>query len=303
MTRRRALLIVVPLLVLGGVGVAIALDPAARVEGWIGGEPFFQGRSATAWRRDLRAPDGPRSAGALTALAEGKRDAAPVCAWVLRTAPEPEARWRAADALAKMGKDAAPAAGELVTALSDSDPLVRGVAVRAVAELAPEVADALPPLIAMFPDTEAIRAVSRFGPAGAPAVPLLTELLKHETMGVRWQAVGALGKIREPALPALPEIIRLTLSDPEPRVREHSAEAIGNIGPAAADGIPALVKALKDAAPRVRRDAVRSLGQMGAAAKSVLGDVKPLTTDPDPAVVEAATRAVRLIDPTVVEKK
>jgi HEAT repeat protein len=301
--RRKRVVALVLLLVAVAAGVAVFLDPAARVQGWVRGEPFFQGRSATAWERDLREPEGSRSSGAMEALAAGQAGAVPVCAWILRTASESQARWRAADALARMGKAAAPAGPELVAALADPDPLVRGVAVRAVGELAPHVPEAVSSLLRLFPDIEAIRTVARFGPAAGGAVPALTELLKHTDATVRRQAVRTLGKIGVPSLPALPELIRLTGDDPDPGVREQSAEAIGDIGPAAADGIPALVKALKDEVPRVRRDAVRALGQMGPAAKGVLAEVRAATNDPDADVKTAATRAVRLIDPAAADKK
>jgi hypothetical protein len=299
--RRRAILLIAAALVVAAA-LAIGLDPSARVHGWVGGEPFYQGRSATAWRRDLRQPDDARSAEAFQSLVAGKGEAVPMCAWLVRNAPEPEARWRAADALGRIGKAATPAAAELVAALSDRDPLVRGVAVRAIGELAPEVPGAMPGLVALFPDVEAIRAVSRFGPAGADAVPRLIELLRHEDPTVRWQAARTLGKVREPAVPSVPELVRLTGSDSESLVREHAAEAIGDIGPAAAAGIPALVQALKDPVPRVRRDAVRALGQMGPTAKGVLADVRLATQDPDADVKAAASRAVSLIDPTASEK-
>jgi len=301
--KRRRVIVLIVLAILLAAGIAAGLDPSARVHGWIAGEPFYQGRSATAWRRDLRQPDSPRSTEAFEALVAGKGEAVPVCAWLVRSAPEPEARWRAADALGRIGKDAAPAAPELVAALSDRDALVRAVAVRAVGELAPDVAGAVPALVGLFPDVEAIRAVSRFGPAGAEAVLKLIELLRHEDATIRWQAARTLGKIRESAVASVPELIRLTGSDPEPLVREHAAEALGDMGPAAAAGIPALVQALKDPVARVRRDAVRALGQMGPAANGSLGEVRVAVTDPDADVKAAAARAVRLIDPAASEKK
>ena len=45
-------------------------------------------------------------------LADGKADAVPVLTVVLRTAAEPEARWRAADALGRVGADARSAGGD-----------------------------------------------------------------------------------------------------------------------------------------------------------------------------------------------
>jgi len=293
--KRRRVVRVAVVLLLAVAGLAIGLDPDRRALGWARGEPFFQGRAASAWRRELRQSDEAGAAEAFNTLVAGKAEAVPVCARVLRTAPEPEARWRAADALGKIGKDAAPAGPDLVVALSDDDPLVRRVAARAIGELAPDVPGAIPALVAMFPDVEAIRAVARFGPAGDEAVPALVALFRHDDPTVRWQAVRAVGKIGRPA--AVPELIQLTGSDPDPLVREHAAEAMGDIGPAAAAGVPALVKALHDPVARVRRDAVRSLGQIGPAATAALADVRAATEDPDPDVKAAATRAARLIDP------
>jgi HEAT repeat protein len=296
MKRKRTIwIVVIVLLVAGLCALAVFFDPSARVLGWVRGEPFFEERSATAWRRELRNPDENRAVAATTSLANGKDKSIPVCVWLLKNADEPQVRLRAAESLGKMGKEAASAGPDLVIAFSDSDPLVRAVAVRVVGDLAPDVPGGVSGLIKLFPDVEAIRAVARFKQAGADAVPKLIELTRHDQPAVRRQSVRALGKIGVPALSSLPTLISLVESDPEAGVREQSAEAIGDIGPAAAEGIPTLVKALKDTDTMVRRDAVRSLGQMGPAAKGVLNDVRALTKDPEEKVRKAATDAVRLI--------
>lgn len=308
MTRRRVLWLVVGLAVLAGAAAAaVAFDPDARLRGWAAGDPFYQGRAATAWRRDLAGPDEVKAVAARDALAAGKGEAVPVCVHLLKEAPEPAARWRAAEALAAMGPDAdrgevnkeTPAGSSaLIAALADPDPLVRGAAARAVGELTPNPAAAVPALVAQFPSVDAVRAVSKYKAAGGPAVPPLTELLRHPDAAVRWQAGRTLGKIGVPALPALPELIRQMADDPDALVREHAAEAIGDIGPAAAAAVPDLAKALADPAPKVRRDAVRGLGQMGPAAAAALPQVQGLLADPEEMVREAAARAARQIDPT-----
>src|SRR5262249_25850826 len=208
-----------------------------------------------------------------------------------------------ADVLGRMGKDALSAAPELVAALADHDALVRSVAVRAIGELAPDVPGGVQALIPLFPDVEAMRAVARFGPVGAEAVPALVAALKQDDPTARWQAARALGKIGAPSVPAVPELARLTISDPDPLVREHAAEALGDIGSPATDGIPALVQALRDPVARVRRDAVRALGQMGPTAKCVLAEIRALGQDSDADVRDAALRAVRLIVPSENPKK
>jgi HEAT repeat protein len=294
MKRKRLILTVLVLFICVGAA-AITLDPAARLQGWANGEPFHGGKSATAWRRELRKTDEVAPAAAVKTLGEGK--AADVCGWLLKRASEPAVRRRAADALAQMGKDAAPAVKPLVLALTDTDPHVRGVVVRAVAELAPEVPGAVPALVKLFPDMDAIRAVARFKGAGAEALPELLKMFTHGDLTIRLQAMRTVGKIGEPALSALPVLVQMMAEDAEPRIRERAAEAIGELGPAASSAVPALVKATKDPEYKVRRDAVRSLGQMGAAAKAVLGDVKALLKDDEEIVRQTATRAARLIDP------
>jgi HEAT repeat protein len=296
MSRTKFALLVLAVLCVA-VGLAVAFDPAARLQGWVRSEPFYRDRSATAWQRDLANPDENTAVAATGKLAEGKGQSVAVCAWLLAHAEESQVRYRAMEALGKMGQDAAPASKELVLALGDADPLVRAAAVRTIAALAPDVPGAVPGLMKLFPEVEAIQAVARFKQGGAEAVPRLIELTKHENAVVRRQAVRTLGKIGQPALPALPAFIGLIESDAVPGVREQSAEAIGEIGPSAAEGIPTLVKALKDPDAMVRRDAVRSLGQMGPLAKSALPEVLPLTKDPEPKVRDAAARAARLIDP------
>lgn len=298
MTRRGKWIAVgLVLLVAGGVAFVL-LDPDARLRGWVAGEPFYRGRAATAWRHDLRQPDEAAAVAARDALAAGKAEAVPVCVWLLEHATEPEVRWRAADALRLIGKPDAAAAGPvLVKALDDPDPLVRGAVVQAIGALAPGVPEAVPALVRLFPDVQAIGAVANFGLAGAEAIPRLVELLRHPDSKVRWNAARTLGKIGELTPPEVQELVAVMGADPDALVREHCAESLGQIGPKAVVAVPALVKALSDPEPKVRRDAVRSLGQLGPAAKAALADVKARTKDENERVREAAAVAVRQIDP------
>lgn len=278
--------------------VAVRLDPSARVEGWLKDEPFFAGRSASAWTRDLTQPESNDRTHATEALADGGVDAVPVLTAIIRHSKDSEARWRAIDAIGRIGPNAKDAGPDVVEALADPDPLVSKVAAQTLEKLAPTVPEAPAALVAAFPRIEAIRAIARYGNAATLAVAPLTELTQHEDPVVRWNAIRALGKLGPLGLPALEQIIAAT-EDPNMEVREHAAEAIGDIGPSAAKGIPALVKTLGDSNARVRRDAVRALGHIGPAAKDVLPQVQALKKDPDPSVRAAATDAERKIDPSL----
>ncbi len=292
MNARRVIVVVLGLLIVAVVLFSL-FDPDARLAGALRGDPWFRGRPATAWRNDLASSDENTRALAAEQLKDGA--AVPVLEALLKSGGPPEPRWRAADVLGQIGPPARPAGPALVAALSDPDPTLRDVAVRSVGKLAPDVPGAVPKLVELFPDVEAIRAVAQFRGAAAEAVPRLTELLTHENPRVRLNAARTLGKIGEPSTPAVPALVGRMASDQDADVREHAAEALGDIGPAAAAAIPDLVKALADKAPNVRRDAVGALGHMGPAAKAALPQVQTLKTDPDAEVRAAAERAEQRI--------
>lgn len=302
MNRKKWLLIVLVLVV--GTAVAFAmLDPDRRLRGWVGGEPFFQSRAASAWSADLADGDEVKSSAARKTLTDGKGDAVPVCQWLLEHDKNAVVRARAADALKQMGPDAKPAGAALLKAIDDPDPVVKGVALQALDVLAPDLPpDAMAKLESRLPEIESIRILAKLGPAAASASPKLIALMKSEDPAVRFQAIRALGKIGPSSIPLVPEFVRLMASDGNDKVREISAEVIGMLGPQAAtahpDAIPALGKALNDPAWNVRRDAVRSLGQLGSLAKPVLGGVKAREKDEDERVRAAVPKAVRQIEGT-----
>jgi HEAT repeat protein/outer membrane protein assembly factor BamB len=158
------------------------------------------------------------------------------------------------------------------------------------------------PMLMRFLDPEhedlhavTFRIIQRIGP---PAIPLLVELLRHESDSVRRSAVdelidlaphtqgfqpalrraltdadpvvagdaaralGALGRRASPSVGALVG----TLSNADPYVRIYAAEALASIGPKAARATTALVRALDDAVPGVRWAACEALGSIGPAA-------------------------------------
>lgn len=298
----KRLLLAVGVLLVIGIAAAVYFDPAGRITGRVKGEPFYLDRSAAAWERELSQADENARVKATEELVAGKAAAVPVLGAVLRSAGESEARWRAADALGRIGADAREAGPELIHALDDADPLVKKVAAQSLEKLAPHVPDAVPALVKAFPRVEAIRAVGRYGEKAAEAVPPLVGLLKHESAVVRWNAARSLGKLQLTGKPAIPNLVA-AMTDPDKDVREHAAEALGDIGPAAAEAVPALVKVLDDPEPRVRRDAVRSLGQIGPAAKAALAAVQARKKDENENVRTAAGEAERKIDPSLAGKK
>jgi outer membrane protein assembly factor BamB/HEAT repeat protein len=141
--------------------------------------------------------------------------------------------------------------------------------------------------------------IRRIGP---PAIPLLVDLLRHESDSIRrsaadtlidlapqteWiqpalrralrdedamvagdaaRALGALGHRARPSVGALVA----TLSHEDPYVRIYAAEALASIGPTAAKATTALARALDDPIPGVRWAACEALASIGPAAQSAV---------------------------------
>jgi HEAT repeat protein/outer membrane protein assembly factor BamB len=162
------------------------------------------------------------------------------------------------------------------------------------------------PLLRRFLDPEdedlhtmAFQIIQRIGP---PAIPLLVDLLRHESDSIRrraidelidlapyteWiqpalrralrdedsmvagdaaRALGALGKRASPSVGALVN----TLSHEDSYVRIYAAEALASIGPSAARATNALAEALGDPIPGVRWAACEGLASIGPAAQSAV---------------------------------
>jgi HEAT repeat protein len=107
-------------------------------------------------------------------------------------------------------------------------------AAAAVASLAEAGEAAVPGLVEALDHKDAVYwaclALSEIGPAAAPAVPKLTELLDSEEMETRLQATIALAHIGPAAKPAEAKIIEQLHNDKLPGVRYAAAYALGSIG-------------------------------------------------------------------------
>jgi Protein of unknown function (DUF2961)/HEAT repeats len=136
-----------------------------------------------------------------------------------KTGPE---AWAAA---AKIQEPRVPSGSieELAKALSDPDPVTRGLAALALVKEGPKARPALPALTAALRDPDpnvrimANNAIGAIGPAAAPAVPALMAAcsVKGEQTHVLRACAGALGDIGKPgatqALPVLRELAKMPL--------------------------------------------------------------------------------------------
>lgn len=153
-------------------------------------------------------------------------------------------RWKAAEALARIGS---PAVGPLLSLLSDPDEDVRWKVAIALGEIRDP--RAIDPLLSLLSDPDSYvrsRAALALATIGEPAVSDLIASLGDEDPVIRASASSALGIVgNQEAIPAL----ITALSDPDDRVRSEVISALSRIGSSV---IPPLIEAIWAAPPDLR---------------------------------------------------
>eukprot|EP00927_Polykrikos_kofoidii_P010956 TRINITY_DN14627_c0_g4_i1.p1 TRINITY_DN14627_c0_g4~~TRINITY_DN14627_c0_g4_i1.p1 ORF type:complete len:1081 (-),score=161.97 TRINITY_DN14627_c0_g4_i1:177-3419(-) len=210
------------------------------------------------------------------------------------TASTPELRMAATIALGRLGPPAASpqASSALARRLKDDDPELRLAAMRTLVTL-----DEARVLAELLSDTEgrvhevaiearcSIYAATRTPtPNGISSFPDV--MFKDDIRDARRTAAEALGNLGEAAAPYA-GVLAVALTSYHRHVRCAAAEALGRIGVAAAAHAGALAAALKDEAVTVRQKAARALNCVGNG--KMLAD---LLQDADPEVREAAAQGL-----------
>ncbi|MGE0707043.1 MAG: HEAT repeat domain-containing protein [Planctomycetota bacterium] len=171
-----------------------------------------------------------------------------------------------------------------------------GIAVTAAA-LSPAWAGEVEDLAAQLasPDgpkrEEAARALAELGPAAAPALPALLTACKDKLFKVRAAAASAIGAIGPDARAQAGERLLELAQDPSASVREAAGAALRQVGagPAALKRLGAM---LADKEWKVRALALDVIAELGADAASLLDEIERLTSqDPSGPVRKAAHRA------------
>lgn len=163
-------------------------------------------------------------------------------------------RWKAAEALSKIG---APAVDALIGALRHHDDDVRWKAAIALGEIGDP--RAIEPLITLLCDEDRFvkgRAAHALGLFGEAAVDPLIRALREGDGNLRWGAAIALGKIQNPR--AVEPLIR-ALADKYENVRAESAAALAAIGKPA---LEPLLQFLKFSDGAARLEVVTALGEL-----------------------------------------
>ena len=135
--------------------------------------------------------------------------------------------------------------------------------------------------------------IRRIGP---PAIPLLVELLRHEQVSIRRNAVDALIDLA-PYTESIQLALRRALRDEDSEVAGDAARALGALGTKASPSVRALVTALSHEDPHVRIYAAEALASIGPLAGAATGDLARAVRDPIPGVRWAACEALASIGP------
>lgn len=173
-------------------------------------------------------------------------------------------------ALGWIGADAKAAAPAVIRALADKSEGVRRKAAFALGRIAPDPETAVPALINALDDKQedvCQAAADGLSKIGAPAVKALIEALTGPEK-VRQHAANALGEIGPDAKAAIPALKELLLADKN-TIPVMTSQAMAKIGK---EAIPALVAVLKDERPAVRMAGLEGLSKIGAPAVGHLVD-------------------------------
>jgi len=279
----------------------------------------------------------------------------------------------AAYALGSIGDPADAAVEKLIERAFDKDPLVRRAALRGIRLVGAPPEKTRPLFLKMLESSDratilatlqsiaeagdtaiesmrqilkdeklcywACLVLAEMGEKAAPAVPELTEVLKHQDPDVRMQALITLGTIGSAAAPAVPEIVKLLESDEFEAVRFSAAFALGAINHKDMAATKALVAAARSDKPilkvvslwalahqnpenlrvvrfaamtlaaglvskdsELRAMSAKMLGQFGSHADIVGPALVAAMQDSDPRVVRHALDALATIGPKILPR-
>lgn len=228
-------------------------------------EPVIDGHVAAEYADDLNSSDPEvrrKAAAALGRMTDAARPALPKLVRAMRADADGDVRTAAADAIAKMGSEAA--VSDLAAALADPDGRVRMNAAIGLLRLKEKARPAVPELIAAAGDTDndtnlgvftlsvrqmVLRALGEAAAGTPDAVPTFTaelgRLSADATRGIAAQGLGMAGEHGRAAAPK----IRSMLTDPSADVRQAAAEALRQMGEGVdgpVDGVTAKLELSED---------------------------------------------------------
>lgn len=169
-----------------------------------------------------------------------------------------------------LGPEARAAIPELTRLMLRTDPGASEIARQATLAMGGIGYDALPSLLAVLTNQQAvirgqaaasIGAMRKLGTNASLAVPVLAQCLQDRDSHLAATAANSLGRLAVDPGVAVPALTR-GLQHSEAYVRSNSARALGRFGKEARSALPSLVKALNDTHLTVREDVTNALRQI-----------------------------------------
>jgi HEAT repeat protein len=185
----------------------------------------------------------------------------------------------------------------LLEAQGNPNPLVRELAVVALAELPVSPAKRVAALVRAIQDPisrvrrRAARALGDFGMHALPAVQSLTVALRDTDASVRRDAAGTLGRFGHAASPAVGGLVAM-LSEPDVRTRVVVSTALKRIGRPA---VPALIEGLRSPDCELRARAATLLGQIAPEDDAVARALSRAAADHDAEVRRRVEEALDIV--------
>jgi HEAT repeat protein len=229
-------------------------------------------------------------------LAQIGRPAVPALRDTLQN-PDADFRRASASVLGLMGPEADDAVANLMNRLGDEDTRVGAQAAKALGAIGSE--EAVSALVEALEQVgvrgQAIVALGKLGPKAARATPRLVAFQKDTRLApTAGEALAAIGP------PALEQVVRgMTGDDAETRL--CSARALTWFG--AETAVPRLVEALGSDRDEVRANAAEALAMLGPAAKRASTPLLNALHDPNPyaqAHAESALEKIVTVEPALV---
>jgi HEAT repeat protein len=162
----------------------------------------------------------------------------------------------------------------LLDVLERGDDLAKDRAMKALAQIGPDAAIAVPKLIGIMSSEEplgglqeqAIATLTAIGRAASEAVPKLIEIAAEDHANARGWCIWAFESFGPAAASAVPLLIDILLRrvrvDPDPFYVGMAAGALGEIG--AIEALPALLQVLQEAEePETLDQVIRAIGKLG----------------------------------------
>jgi HEAT repeat protein len=136
------------------------------------------------------------------------------------------------------------------------------------------------------------------------AVPLLEELIKNKEPVLRQSAIGVIGELRSPQIPASTlKLLEGALQDENDEIVRCAVFALGRLREQAKRSVPLVIRCLKHSNPGVRCMAASSLSCVESAADVAIPALTEALDDKDRYVREAAQESIETLKQSIEKHK